>query len=212
MRISFTPSGFVADLFLVEERANREEDAAPVWPPRIANPPRLPFSSDEPLGLSVDEDCRPPELPEFTPGRMAAKAGTKVVPDAAPAAVIYDRKNPSGRTRGDRVLRPTDEDRVNRLMLKRRNAALMAASAAGMLVFILISPPLAQWLLVVAAGALSGWLAYDLGDSEVSWAGSMGLVGIPAGFHHDLGGVFVALLFMAAAGWFIGFVRDAEMS
>ena len=164
------------------------------------------------MGLAVDEDCRPPEVPEFTPGRIAAKAGHKVVPDAPPAAVVYDRKNPSGRTRADRVLRPTDEDRVERIRLKHRNAAAMGATASGLLVLLLMSPALLHWLVIVAAGALSGWLAYDFGDSEISWACSLGLVGIPAAFHHGLGGALVAFLFLAAAGWFIGFVRDAEMS
>ncbi len=195
----------------MEEPCETEEEPVPVWPPRIANPPKLPFSSDEPLGLAIDEDCRPPEVPEFTPGRLVAKAGAKVEPEAAPAAVVYDRRNPSGRTRGDRILRPTDEDREARLFIKRRNAAAMAATATGLLVLLLMAPSLLYWIGLVCVGGACGWLSYDLGDSEISWACSLGLVGIPTGWNHGLGGMVVAFFFMAAAGWFIGFVRDAEL-
>lgn len=195
----------------MEEVQDDGEEPLPVWPPRIEDPPQLPYSSGEPLSLLVDPEALPPEPPEFMPGRLAAKAGESVVPDAVPSAVNYDRRNPTGRTRGDRVLRPTDQDRIDRLTRKRRNAAFMAASVVGGLVFLPMAPSLLQWLGLVVVGAAAGWAAYDLGDSEVSWALSLGFVGIPAAWSHDVGGMLIAFLFFAAAGWFVGFVRDANL-
>ncbi|QDV04784.1 hypothetical protein Poly30_02770 [Planctomycetes bacterium Poly30] len=192
------------------------EELVPVWPPRIAEPPRLAYSEDEYMGLALDPLGKAPEPPDFSRVRLTAQAKESQRPhekrDLAPTAVVYDRHNPSGRTRGDKVLRPTEEDRIERMWRKRRGAAVTAAFGAGLLTLILTSLPPLYLAGVVLVAALSGWLAYDLGDTEITWAASMALIGLPIGWNYGTSGILIGLLFMSGVGWFTGFARDANLS
>jgi hypothetical protein len=200
---------------VMEVPGEGEEEPEFVWPPRISDPPRLPYSEDF-MDLALDPAGRVPEAPEFSPsrltGRIAHTRGNQERPDPVPGAVVYDPRNPSGRTRGDKVLRPTAEDRVERLWRKRRDAALTGAAVVGAILLILVSPSALLFLTTLVVAAIAGWVAYDLGDSEVTWAASMAVVGIPLGWNYGVQGMLIAVLFMAGTGWFTGFARDANLS
>ena len=139
-----------------------------IWPPKIASPPPLPFQEAPPVELALDEAAVPPEPPEFTPSKLKAPTPLSAGPEGAPAAVVFDPKNPNGRTRGDAVLHPTNDDRTKRIKGKRFHAAVTAGLAIALVTTVLAELPIIGWIGMCAGGSLAGWLAYDRGHTEVS--------------------------------------------
>ena len=184
-----------------------------MWPPRVADPPTLPFMEEREVPLALDEvTAKPPPEPSFTPSRLAeVREKVERRTGVVSPVLVYDRKNPSGRTRGDAVLNPTNEDRVALV----RSRYLRAALTGAQIVFLLalaLSPSYLHIAAMAVVGALAGLLARELGSSEQSWALSLGLAGVPVGWIGGMPMVLFCVTVLAAAGWILGLVRDEEMA
>ncbi len=204
-----------------------DSEEAPQWPPRApeAPPPEsavlreLQGADAEPLALTLDESIVPEECHEFQPGRLAQEAisgprrsaiGPAPTPGGPPRALVFDPKNPSGRTRYDAIFDARDEDfrvRMRKLCLE----AAMAGASLPVLVFVTLGhASLLWWMAGVIVGALGGISARAAGDSPMTWAAIMALVGVVISFVYPLAiSQFTVPAALMAGGWIIGLTREA---
>jgi hypothetical protein len=194
------------------------QPAPPAWPPRIAEPPRLPFAPAQELDLTLDGSSVPEPEPEFTPGKLAVRQSaekhelaSRNRPEGQAKASAFDPRNPSGRTRGQKILYPTTADREERIRRQQRQAMLTASMVVGGLTLVFAGLHLTGWIAVILAAAIAGRVAYAMGDSEWAWAVCLGAVGICMGMNYGFRGVRMGFLFLAAAGWITGNVRAARV-
>lgn len=177
------------------------------------HPRALPGAPD-PLKCSIDEtaEVEPVPEPQFSKGRLVERIETQRRRGTAQGShVAFDPKNPSGRTRGDTVLRPTPEDRVARIRRQSRRAALTGAIATTILSAAIAQPSLATLLIMTVLGACAGFLAYLSGDNETQWLFSLGATSLVliAREHNPV--MFLAAGCFGVVGYLIGYTRDASM-
>lgn len=197
------------------------------WPPRAADPlppesaalRALQGADAEPLALILDEAVLPEESHEFQPGRLAQEAmtgpcrsalGSAPLPGGPPKALLFDPKNPSGRTRYDAIFDAQEEDFQAR-MNKLRSEAALAGASLPMLTFITFGHATLQWWITGAIlGAIAGISSRAAGDSPMTWAATMCLAGgaISFVYPHTISHFMIPTAFMAG-GWIIGLTREA---
>ena len=190
-----------------------EAPSVPVWPPRVLDPRALPGAPD-PLKCRIDEtaEVEPVPEPQFSKGRMAERIETQKRRGTAQGShVAFDPKNPSGRTRGDAVLRPTPEDRVARLRRQGRRAALTGAIATTILSAAIAQPSFVTLLVMILLGACAGLLAYHCGDNEMQWLFSLGATSLVLIAMERSPVMFLAAGCFGVVGYLIGYTRDASM-
>lgn len=192
-----------------------DSEAVSQWPPRVPNPPPLPYAPTGGAELTLEESAIAPAEPDFTQARLdpaRKEAADLRRSEGDSKVVVYDRKNPSGRTHGDTVLRPTDEERDARIRRRQRAAALQAAIAVAIIsrVFVTDSWTLVAWFTPV--GAAAGWGAFEFGDSEWSWTAAMFFAAVICTWQHGVLAMALTGGLFTACGWLMGFTRDASMS
>ncbi|MDB4453830.1 hypothetical protein N9188_00145 [bacterium] len=188
-------------------------DAPAPWPPPFTKTPRFPLVPEREAPLRLDPSSLPVPDPEFTPTRLPSKTPQESHGEHKVQAAAFDRRNPSGRTRRDRVLRPTAEDR-GRAQVARR----LSAVGCGILVVALTTPLLASlsfggWLLMTTGGALAGLAALETTDSEASWPIAMAVLGSLLGLFHGPAALAIlkapiGALAFALTGWLMGKLRE----
>ena len=188
------------------------EEPAP-WPPPFTKTSRFPLVREREAPLRLDPSSLPVPEPEFTPTRLPSKTPQGPHGEPKVQAAAYDRKNPSGRTRRDRVLRPTADDRGRAQRVRR-----LSAVGCGILVVAFTTPLLASlsfggWLLMTTGGALGGLAALETRDSEVSWLIAMAVLGSLLGLFHGPAALAIlkapiGALAFALTGWLMGKLSD----
>lgn len=208
---------------------NGEPETNGQWPPRVGEPRTLPFSQASGQPLSVDESARAVDPHQFQPGRLAGAAqgyrpgelAARVADGgAAPAAasgervqaVVFDPKNPSGRTRADAIFDAQPED-----FARRQSELLRGAVLAGVVIELLVLgvPSLLigaklgvwGWLRGVVAGALGGAAARYMGDGPVTWMVAMGLAAGLQALPLGPGAVLFAVPVGVTLAWVAGLSR-----
>lgn len=180
------------------------------WPPRVQALP------EHPLAPRKDVTLEAPPVPEasFAAGRLAAQdkaprsqPGADVTHEPA-QAVVFDPRNPSGRTRADALFDVKDEDLERALRTARQKAAL-----TGTMIFVLILlsfTPFAwsRIALGAAIGSAAGIAALSWTDGPGSWClccafGSLTLLPLISGPF-----IFVIIGAAGASGWLMGLLRD----
>ena len=204
-----------------------EPQEAPQWPPKTkeAPPPESPLlrklqgAEGEPIPLVLEKSSLPEELPEFQPGRLAQEAqsgpcrsalAAPPMPGEPAKALVFDPKNPSGRTRADAIFDARDEDFHARMNKLNREAA-MAGAFLPMLVFLTLGhASFLWWIAGITIGATGGISARVAGDSPMTWAAIMGLVGVVISFVYPMAlSHFMVPAGLMAGGWITGLVREA---
>lgn len=204
-----------------------DTEEIPQWPPRGTEAP--PGESPElralqgadalPLPLILGESEVPKEEHEFQPGRLAREAsngprrsalGPAPVPGGPARAQVFDPKNPSGRTRHDAIFDAQEEDfraRMKRLLY----GAAAAGASLPVLVFLTLGhASFLWWIAGCLIGAIGGVGARAAGDSPMSWAAIMGLVGAAISTVYPLAiSQFMIPAALMAGGWIIGLAREA---
>ncbi|MEM1452357.1 MAG: hypothetical protein AAGI22_24850 [Planctomycetota bacterium] len=192
------------------------DDGAPeaVWPPRPEDVPAARFADADAPELRLDHEAVVPEPPEFTPSKLTAREHAQVAaaePEPAGAkAVVFDPKNPSGRTRYHEIFEANDED-----FRRRRSQLRQESGLAGAFVFLVCMASfqpftIVPFLLAAVVGAAAGVAAEAMGDRSEIWL-----------FTALVGGVLLApvvkgmtfLIFLGAiagGGWLTGFVREVR--
>lgn len=193
-----------------EEEADASDDEHLVWPPRPDQVPRFKYAAADAAELHLGLDTTPPEEPSFAPSRLSACEQTKVEVgvDSATHVVVFDPRNPSGRTRRDEILDANDDDFHRRHRRRQRQSAL-----AGTFIFVLcigafFRPTLFHFALATSLGTIAGITAERLGDRSETWllaclVGGLALSPLMAGPQ-----AFLVIGGLAAGGWLTGFVRE----
>lgn len=186
------------------------DDETFVWPPRPDHVPKLKYTAADAESLHLAPDTRPPEEPSFTPSKLSACAQTSVEIEASSAnhAVVFDPKNPSGRTRRDELFDANDDDFDRRRRQARRQSAL-----AGTFLFIVcigafFRPTVPHFALATALGTAAGITAEAMGDRSETWLVASLLGGLALAPLISGPAAFMLIGALAAGGWLTGFVRE----
>jgi hypothetical protein len=188
-------------------------NAPPPWPPPLVEAQRLRMVPEREAPLELAPSSLPVPEPEFTPTRLPLQAHRQPEEERTVQAVVYDRKNPSGRTRRDRVLRPNEQERAQEQVARRLRAAACGLLAVAATTPVLASPSAGGWILMAVGGALAGVAALETMDSEVSWGITMAILGSLLGVFYGPAGLsifqaMIAGLVFGLSGWLTGKLRE----
>lgn len=194
--------------------APNDDEPREVWPPREVEPkPLLPELEEGRLELRIDESDPLPTEPEFTPSRLTKHAIGKVAAgrDDEPKSqiVVFDPKNPSGRTRRDMIFDANDDDYRRMIREDTRRAFVAGAFAFACVLVFFRHFVLLSWVLGLLAGGFGGLIGRATGDNVFTWAAAMAALGIGV---IATKGVLIGCLvtaILAAAGWITGLVRES---
>lgn len=151
--------------------------------------------------------------PEFAPGRLAdhpASRRTDRGSEGTGRAVVFDPKNPTGRTAHDRLFDAREEDFTARMRAVYRVGALKGAGLFVFAAFVFLPFDWIGTARVALAGGVAGAVAVRWGDSAGGWCAACTLGS--ALIYTLMPGppFFVIAGFLGAMGWLIGFVREAS--
>lgn len=192
------------DAAQVESAAPEGAPVAGAWPPK---PQDLPDPALGGLRGALELEAKPASI-EVSEPRFQAAAVRREVASDTPRAVVYDRSNPSGRTRRDAILNVQPVDVARRIRFDRLGAARDGAICALIVFLSLIQGSEGGLALSLAAGAIGGVIGRELSDGPFGWCAGLLLAGMGMSFLAPGVMGFLVIAGLGAAGWLVGFTRE----
>ena len=179
------------------------------WPPR---PAELLSHALAPLeDLSLDMAAVPAPRPEFAAGKLEGHPAARIAGDPvdrAARAVAFDSKNPSGRSRCDRLFDVRDEDFAAEKRALTWKGALIGTGIFLLPVILVMTFTWTAAARAAVAGAIVGVVAARWFDGAVGWSAAC-LVGSAMLLPLVSGPPFFVLAgFLCGLGWLAGFLRE----